>query len=128
MLTLVLPDDLHGVWDALESELHRTIRKTGGDHWIPADVYTAIRTHNAYLYSCDGGWFVLQKHADPDGPVLFVWIMVGVDMMRHKDAIWEALDGFARTMGAKRIRWHSKRKAYAKLGGTLVSHIWERQL
>lgn len=128
MLTLVHPDCLHKVWPAVRGELERTIRKCGKTHWLPEDVYTAIRTNNAYLYSCDGGWFVLQKHDDPDGPVLFVWVMVGIEMMQHKDKILETLDGFAVTMKAKRIRMNSPRKAYCKLGFDAVATIYEREL
>ena len=83
---------------------------------------------SAFLYWCGNGFFVFQRHTDVDGPVLFVWIMCG-SFKPLSEQIKADIDEIGRGIGAKRVRWHSPRKAYEKLGyGKMKTTIYEREL
>lgn len=99
------------------------------ESWLPEDIYTAIKTGSAFLYAIeDKGFAVFQKHADVDGPVLFVWILSG-RLMAYKDQLYTEIDELARGINARRIRWHSPRKFWARNGyGKMKTTIYEREL
>lgn len=109
-----------GLWD---------VKDKCKEPWIPEHIYTSIRTGGSFLYTVeDAGFVVFQRHVDTDGPVLFVWIMSG-RLMPYKAQLYTDIDEIGRGIKARRIRWHSPRKFWARNGyGKMKTTIYEREL
>lgn len=120
MLRLIPPAELHDVWGWVRNGLVACIGKTG-ERWLPEDVYVSLKGGQSHLFAIEHkgdeiGFTVLQQHADPDGPVLFVWAMwvepgagIGIE-----GKIVQALGDKAREIKARRIRMQSPRKGWAR--------------
>lgn len=125
LLTEVRPDQLHDYWPVVEKGLLRVKRKTHPT-WIPADIYSAIKTGNAVLFMIsDTAFCVLQKVSDFDGPRLLVWVIYGPhELATREQELTDWLKEKARFIGAKAIRLHSPRR-WESRGWTKRETIFE---
>jgi len=121
-------ENLHESWGWVMDGLWR-VKEKCREPWHPCDVVYQLGAKTAFLYAVDrDGFFVFQRHADVDGPVLFVWIMCG-QLMPHREQIKADLQEIARGIGAVRVRFHSPRKGYEKMGfGKMKTTIYELEL
>ncbi len=127
ILQPVPPERLHDSWGWIRDGLWR-VKDKCNEPWFPEDVIYQLGAKAAFLYECPGGFFVFQRHVDLDGPALFVWIMCG-ELMPFREQIKADLQEIARAIGAKRVRFHSPRKGYAKMGfGKMKTTIYELEL
>jgi hypothetical protein len=107
----VKPEDLHSVWPLILEGLYK-VEKHSESHWIPEDVYTAIRTghstlHVGYIDCVYVGFFVLTKSTAWDGSVLHIWC----GYTNHPDGMelfMPKLEALA--IGCRRITFWSPRK------------------
>ena len=75
---------LHEVWGWVRRGLLDCIDRAPA-HYLPEDVYAALRAGSAWLFAVerhgeDVGFVVLERHADPDGVVLFVFAAIGAGL------------------------------------------------
>jgi hypothetical protein len=130
------PKKIASAWPFVRAGCEKVLAKTN-DRWIPEDVYMEVRSGSAFLYmieheSDEIGFIVVRRVMDPDGPVLFVWIMWTEPGLMAESSNWKAviaeLDALARSIGAKRIRHYSSRSGFEEHGAfTLKMHIYERE-
>lgn len=116
MLRPIPPQQLWDEWEWVRHGLLECIAKTG-ERYLPEDVYHALRSGTSHLFALDDfGFVVLQQRHEPDGCVLFVWALWSEPGKARavEDAVYAALEGKAREIGAVRIRMHSPRKAWAR--------------
>ena len=129
-LVYVPPEDLGSVWEWVRAGLVKTIARTH-ERYLPEDVYHALRSNTAWLFKIeDIGFVVFREETDPDGKVLYVWVLwvernAGIS---YKDEIWSAIDATAAKQKAKRIRWQSPRRWDAWPDSKLVRYVYEREL
>ena len=105
-------------WGWVQNGLQAIIERTH-ERWMPLDVWTALRSNNAFLHTIDkdgddAGFVVLRQEIDPDGPALFIWccwVEPGSLADCHAELI-TALDEVAARIGAKRIRFESTRDGW----------------
>lgn len=110
-LRLVRPDELHSVWPMILEGLYKVERRSES-HWIPEDIYTAVRMghstlHLAYIDGAYVGFFVLTVSTVWDGKVLHIWC----GYTNHPDGMelfMPKIDKLAR--GCRRITFWSPRK------------------
>ena len=134
-LRLLSPDDVYAGWDWLRNGIIHCQRKTDA-RYRPEDIYLRLRASTAWAYAIehngdDIGFAVLTQEFDPDGLVLFVWVIwcepggaIGV----HRD-IFAELETMARSIKAKRIRMHSPRKGWEKARYfTPVTIVYEHEV
>jgi glycine/D-amino acid oxidase-like deaminating enzyme len=118
MLRAIAPQQLGKVWGWVRNGLLACVAKAGG-HYLPEDVYAAIKTGGAFLFAVewrgdDVGFVVLEQQRDPDGPVLFVfaaWFEPGAGVVCESEFVM-ALESKAREIGARRMRMQSARKGW----------------
>lgn len=127
--TLVNPEYLHDVWSWVRPRLERVIEKNEETGWLPEDVYAAIKSGSATLATIgeDDGIVVLQRQVRHLGPVLFVWVLEGDNLMPQWQRILDELRRIARVAGAKKIVQHSGRR-YEKFGFTPTRTIYEMEV
>lgn len=136
-LTALDPMKLASAWPFVRAGCERVIAKTN-DRWLPEDVYMELRSGSAFLYMLEHdadevGFIVVRRVMDPDGPVLFVWILYTEPGLMKESHNWKLVlaevDELARSIGAKRIRHYSSRSGFEELGAfTLKMHIYEREV
>ena len=136
-LTPIDPKKISATWSFIRRGCEKVLEKTN-DRWMPEDVYMELRSGTAFLYMLeqDGdelGFLVVRRVMDPDGPVLFVWIMYTEPGLMREDDNWKMVmsevDALARSIGAKRICHYSSRSGFEKHGAfTLKMHIYEREV
>jgi hypothetical protein len=128
ILAPVSLDKLDDVWSWVREGLW-SVKEKCSEPWIPEHIYTALRSGSAFLYTIeDAGFAVFQRHADVDGPVLFVWILHG-KLAPYEKQLYTDIDELARGINARRIRWHSPRKGWAQRGyAKMKTIIYEREL
>lgn len=124
--------ELHVLWPRLRPWCELVIAKTG-DRCLPDDVYAEVRAQAAFLYLVtevdnELGFVVARRVLDPDGPVLFVWMMYAEPEMFNRDDFLHCLDDLARSVGAIRVRGYSPRGGFMEGWGKLVMHIYEREI
>jgi hypothetical protein len=116
----IAQDAVHDVWETVREGLEEVSRY--GDHWIPEDVYMALRQGQANLHiarvdGCYAGFIVAMPSRAWDGPVLHVWAVYAVPgFPRLRRECFAKLREFALDMHAKRITFTSPRKGWEKLG------------
>ena len=116
ILKPVTQAQLRDVWPWVKAGLEATIKKCNDDY-LAEDVYVSLRQSVSYLYTIeDKGFVILQRHVDPDGPVLFVWCLHAPGFMPRADEIMADIDELARSIGATLIRHHSPRGAWERIG------------
>ena len=71
-MRLILPDDLHTVWDEVRTGLVE-VQKFSAEDWFPEDIYMAIKGGNAALYVGYTGFLVMQLIPMYHGKRLHVW-------------------------------------------------------
>jgi hypothetical protein len=119
----VEPQNVAQVWDTILPGLMKVWRR--GEGWRVEDVYTAIKTGQAYLHiAMDAGdyagFVVSQPQQAPDGVVLHLWALYADGGHREHFATWLGqIDEWARGIKAKRITFHSPRRGWEKLGQQL---------
>lgn len=115
MLTYIHPDNIHSCWDFVREGLQRILARSD-DTWWPEDVYTQIKCGNYHLHLVEDsqGFVILQPIKGWDCLELFVfaaYIPPGGDVM---DAAFSEVKQLAHQMGAKRIKFNSKRGGWQK--------------
>ena len=116
-LTPLSADEVQADWDWLRAGLLHCIQKTAS-RYRPEDVYLRLRTDTAWVYALDErqGFAVLTKEFDPDGLVLFVWILFAEPntLSERKGEVYAEFERIARECKAKRIRMQSPRKGWER--------------
>jgi hypothetical protein len=115
MLHYVHPDALYDVWPFIKEGLTR-IHDRATDRWLVEDVYHGIKSNGFSLHIVNDreGFVLLQPTRGWDGPELFVfaaYIVPGHDVM---DEAFDEVKRIGKSMGAKRIKFQSKRQGWAK--------------
>ncbi len=128
ILAPVPPERLHDSWGWIRDGLWR-VKEKCNEPWFPEDIIYQLGAKTAFIYAAqDKGFLIFQRHTDLDGPVLFVWIISG-ELMPFREQIKADVQEIARSIGAKRVRFHSPRKGYAKMGfGKMKTTIYELEL
>lgn len=128
------PEGAYERWDWVRQGIQKAIDNTGA-HLRPEDVYTQIRNNTAWLYiiedDCDLGFVVLTQERDPDGLVLFIWVLWAArgSLWARRSDLDAEIDKLARAVKAKRVRWSSPRRGYERWGyGKPVAVTYEREL
>ena len=123
MFTFIQPQDLQSVWGYVKAGLV-TIKQKTGEKWIPEDVYTAIKTGSAQLFTFPDGFTVLQSLKDEftNEPYLFIWAMFHGKHIDITEEIHSNLRQIAHNIGAKRIVFVSPRR-WEKYSGAKVKSI-----
>ena len=121
-LDYIPPADLHLIWPRVREGLDEVVRRAPA-HWIPEDVYHALRANAATLHiatdSSDGeylGFMVLMRVDMWDGPTLHVW---AAHSQGEHDVLVngvEPLKALARSIQARRVVFSSQRKGWEKKG------------
>jgi hypothetical protein len=116
----VHPDVLHGDWQKVKQGLLHVLAKTR-DNWLPEDIYTYLKLnkltlHLAYEDSVYTGFLILQPLAGWDGAELFVMLAYHCGGGAFTEQEWyiEQLKTMARQIGARRIKFQTKRKGYQR--------------
>ena len=94
----------------------------GREKFLPEDIYCHLRTNNAWAFvmrsddDAEFGFLVLQTLHDPDGSVMYIWVLwcEPTEGVKHKDAIYEELRKLAIAAKAKRIRMQSPRPGWGQ--------------
>ena len=113
----VPPQDLHSTWNVIKPGLEQILKKMPSE-WIPEDVYSALQAGTSTLHLCYDsdsyeGFVVLTPMSDYDGMTLFIWC--GYSHCGNAiEKYFPEIEDLARTMNAKRIRFASPRKGWAK--------------
>lgn len=126
-LKYIHPDNIHDCWEFVKEGLIR-IHDRAKDRWKPEDVYHGIKSNvfGLYLVEDNKGFVVLQPLTGWDGKELFVfaaYIVPGANVM---DEAFEEVKQLGRNMGAKRIKFCSKREGWKKRAAELgyqFSHV-----
>lgn len=135
MLRLIPPAELYDVWGWVRNGLLACFGRTN-ERWRPEDVYLSLKGGQSHLFAIESkgdevGFTVLQQHADPDGPVLFVWALwvePGAGLPIEAQIV-RALEGKAGEIKAKRIRMQSPRRGWARRHQfDAVSTVYERSV
>ena len=134
LLRPVDPIGVYNRWDWFRAGIQKAIDRTGA-HMRPEDVYLRVRTGTAWAYVIEAdediGFIVTTVEHDPDGAVMFIWCLwcERGKLNQHKAAFYEALDGLAGSINAKRVRGWSPRKGYQWFDYVKpVATIYEREL
>jgi hypothetical protein len=106
------PENLHEHWSYVRAGLEIVRRRAGGD-WLPEDVYTALKNGNSLLYKRDTGFVVVTPIRDFDGTTAFIWAAYEQDRNFQFEVVPEVIE-ICRELGARRIRWDSTRKGWAR--------------
>jgi len=129
------PGGAHEMWGWIRSGLLSIIEKTR-PHYLPEDVYTRIRNGTAwlYVYAADGddiGFAVLTQEHDPDGLVLFVWVLwcePGSAVVRLPEMYAET-EKLAQQCKAVRIRMQSPLRGWERQTFfNKVAAVYEREI
>lgn len=115
MLQYVHPDNIHSHWDVVKEGIQR-IHERAPDRWKAEDVYHMIKSNSLGLYMVnDGdGFALLQPIRGWDGPEMYVfaaYLKPGMDFIRD---CFDEVKEIAKGMGARRIKFQSKRKGWEK--------------
>lgn len=110
-LEFVHPADLQEHWGKVLPGLLKVQRHSAG-HWIPEDVYSALKTGNSTLHLAFApdyvGFVILTPSLSFDAKYLHVWCAY-----TSKRDVWELfapeLEKMARNIGAKRLTFWSPR-------------------
>jgi hypothetical protein len=113
-LTPVHPDELQDVWDLIWPGLKK-VERHSASHWIPEDVYHAIKSGASVLHLCyvDGdycGFTVSNLVQNFDGKVLHFWIVYNDSKVDIIKTFMPDVESMAHRAGAKRITFWSPRK------------------
>src|SRR5574341_1199872 len=105
---------LHAVWPTILPGLAK-IHRRASDHWIPEDVYAALRTGHSTLHlaEIDGqylGFVVLTPSSVWDGLKLHIWCAYGEIDQDVVALFLPQLEQMARSIGARRITFWSSRR------------------
>jgi hypothetical protein len=127
----VAPQELHETWSLVKAGLEEVARKIDAD-WMPEDVYSALKAgvstlHLGYNNEEYEGFLVLTPTPDYDGMTLFIWCAYSATDNNVLERYWEELEQMGRNIKAKRIRFHSPRKGWAKRFKP-VATIYEKEL
>ena len=118
-------------WPWVRQGLEKMLAKTG-ERELPEHFFSALQARAAFLFALDDvGFAILKRVDDCDGPVLFVWALwcEPGQAEQHERDIYASLETIAAGIGAKRIRMHSPRPGWGRLGYfTERTRIYERQL
>ena len=98
---------------------------------MPEDVYAAIKGGSAFLFviGADDGFVIVQRTQSFDGPRLFVWIVWGPRLLAPQRIALEAeLDQLATSIGVRKLRMHSPRKGWERVGWQAIETIYEREV
>lgn len=113
----VNPSELHDIWPLIRRGLEIVAKKSEAD-WIPEDIYMALRQGKSTLhidYNGDeyDGFVVITETPDYHGLTLYIWAAYCVT---HNaiDRYLPTIKEMARSVGAKKIRFGSPRKGWAK--------------
>ena len=129
LLEFVPAEKVRDEWVGLGPCLAK-VRSRCNEKGLPGDIYLALRCGSAFLYliQVNIGFVIFQRHMDPDGPVLFVWIIYG-ELAKVEDDLYAEIEALAVNMQAKRVRMHSPRKGWQRRKYFQpVSTIYEREL
>jgi hypothetical protein len=134
MLRPVDPVGVYNRWDWIRAGLEKTFKRTGAK-MRPEDVYVRLRANTAWLFALqeeedDFGFLILTQEHDPDGPVLFIWVLWTEPHKLYpvKQQFYAEVEEMARKTGAKRIRWQSPREYERERWGKKVAHVYEREV
>lgn len=113
----VKPENLRDIWFVVRAGLETILTKSPED-WIPEDVYTAIKTHDAMLFmavedkSLVGGAIVR-----PRGKTLFAWAVWGE--AGHRSEAIAGLKEIARNTKCSEILFETKRAGWDRVAPKL---------
>jgi hypothetical protein len=116
------------VWPTVRVGLD-AVRVKCREAWHPSDVYAAIVSGKAFLYTMYDGFCVLQVNPTFGGPELFVWVMYGPNLLKDHEAEIEAeLAKLARTVSARWIRHKSPLRGWERRGWTVKERVYEKEV
>ena len=123
-------------WGWVRNGLLTIIERTR-ESWLPEDVWQSLQGGHSFLWVVhkngdDIGFLVLRKDADPDGPVLYLWIAWAEPQALadcHAELI-ERLDEIAARIGARRLRFESPRAGWRGFDNYFdaVRTVFEREV
>ncbi len=123
MIVALSADDVYQRWDWLREGILAVAAKTGG-RFRPEDVYVRLRTSTAWAYALrdanedDIGFLIVTQEYDPDGLVLFVWILWAPshEIRGRENEMYQEFERIAVACKAKRIRMQSPRRGWEREG------------
>lgn len=123
--------ELADVWQWARPGVEQLLREYG-ERLIAEDVYFAIRSGQAWMFTIeDAGFVVLQKHTDVDGSAaLFVWLTWGErgELKEHYERSLEELNEMAKKAKCRVLRMWSPREGWQRVGWKLTHHVYEREV
>lgn len=127
MLTPIAPENIASVWPWVRPGIQKIIDKTH-ETFLPEDVYIHLKNKTAHLYVVDdAGFVVFELLLDKDNSrTLHIWLIWG----KYKEiylSVFDEIDKLAKHVGAKRIRWISPRKGWARVA-KLSRYVYEREV
>jgi hypothetical protein len=125
----VPPEKLDDCWFWIHKGLLKVIERAKAD-WTPADVYLAVKSKQAFLYTLgqDDAFIVLKIMQDQRGPFLFIWVLYGAFAhIRHE--VMRDLRRLAQSVGARSLRVESPRGWHKwDLGWRIKNVIYEADI
>ena len=129
------PADVYNRRAWMREGVERTAQKTGA-RLAFEDVWLRLRTGSAFAHAIedDGkpvGFTVLCSEQDPDGVVLFVWVLWTEPwaLRGSEHEVYAELERVARAIGGVRIRMQSPRKAWERESFfKTTAVVYEREL
>lgn len=121
--------DIRKAWDTVRLGLEH-VRRKASPEWLPEDIYAACVTGQAFLYSADCGFIVVQPQTNKitSEPELLVWVAYS-NMPDSVSTFQGAVDNVARDNGFKRLVMWSNRPGWEKVPGWVPKNvIYEREL
>ena len=114
----VSPQDLQIAWKLILPGI-LVVQKYSVAHWIPEDVYSAIRTGHSTLHIGDvggdyAGFVVLTPSSAWDGKVLHMWCVYNASKYDVLTIFENDINRIAREFGAKRITFWSHRSGWER--------------
>lgn len=125
-LKLIQPEELQSVWPAVRRYLENVQHY---DTWIPEDVYHAIKSRQAVLYTVDGGCLIVKSLRDQysNEPYLHVWIAYSDNVGAIENCLSQ-VDAIAKSLGITRITCNSTRPGFERAGFKRKMMSYERLL
>ena len=129
MFQYINPVYIRNVWQQVKVGLIAVQRKTG-EQWLIEDVYAALKTGSAQLFTFPDGFVVLQSLRDQwtNEPCLHIWITHHAGHDDLTEDFISNLRKLADNAGVKKVTFTSPRRWDRRSGATLKSYNYELEV
>ena len=114
----VAPEDLNRTWTRVRPGLEELASYSDG--WIPEDVYHCCKAGQATLFlgeddGRDEGFLVLGLRPGFRGPEMLIWAIWSPNAGHQRDMWLDEIKEIAQRAQARRLVFHSPRRAWARV-------------